>query len=65
MRHQLVAVPEVPQEVNGGGGAQVATGVVQPHLEEDVLTADEDVLGLVGGRLLGDGDCNRDLIWEF
>lgn len=63
VRHQLVAVPEVPQEVDVGGGAQVTTGVVQPHLEEDVLTAEEDVLGLVDGRLLGDGDGHRDLIW--
>lgn len=28
VRHQLVAVPEVPQEVDGGGGAQVTTWVV-------------------------------------
>lgn len=63
VRHQLVAVPEVPQEVNGGGGAQVTTGVVQPHLEEDFLTTEEDALGLVDGRLLGDGDGYRDLIW--
>lgn len=63
VRHQLVAVPEVPQVVDWGGSAQVAAGVVQPHLEEDVLTAEEDILGLVDGRLLGDGDDKRDLIW--
>lgn len=62
VRHQLVAVPEVPDVVEGGGRSQVAAGVVKLHLEDHVLSTEEDVLRLVDGCLLGDADCHGDLV---
>lgn len=60
--HQLIAVSEVPDEVDGGGGFQVAAGVVELDLEDHVLTAEEDVFGLAARSLLGDADRHWDLI---
>lgn len=62
MRHQPVAVPEVPDVVHGGGGFQVPAGVVEPDFEDHVPAAEKNVLGLVDGRLLGDADRHGDLV---
>lgn len=60
---QLVAVPEVPDVVDGSGGFEVAAGVVELDLEEYFLAAEENVVRLVDGGLLGDADGHRDLVW--
>lgn len=60
--HQLVAVSEVPDVVDGGRRSEVPAGVVELDFEEHVLAANENVLGLVGCGLLGDFNCNWDLI---
>lgn len=61
-RHQLVAVPEVPDVVDGGGGLQVTAGVVNLDSEDHGHATEEDVLRLVDGCLLGDADRNGDLV---
>lgn len=63
VRHQLVSVHEVPDVVDGRGTFQVAAGVVELDFEDQVLPAEENVLGLVDGRLLGDADGHGDLVW--
>lgn len=63
VRHQLVPVPEVPDVVDGRRRFQVAAGVVELDSEDHVRAAEEHVLGLVGGRLLGDVDRHGDLVW--
>lgn len=61
---QLVAVPEVPDVVDGGGGGfEVAAGVVELDFEEYFLAAEENVVRLVDGGLLGDADGHRNLVW--
>lgn len=62
MRHKLVAVPEVPDVVDGSGGFQVPAGVVEPDFEDHVPATEKNVLGLVDGRLLGDADRHGDLV---
>lgn len=63
VRDQLVAVPEVPDVVDGGGSFEVAAGVVELNFEEYFLAAEENVVRLVDGGLLGDADGHRDLVW--
>lgn len=63
VRHQLVAVPEVPDVVEGGGRFQVTAGVVEMDAEDHVLAAEKDVLRLVDRCLLGDLDGHGDLVW--
>lgn len=60
---QLVAVPEVPDVVDGSGSFEVAAGVVELDFEEYFLAPEENVVRLVDGGLLGDADGHRDLIW--
>lgn len=62
MGHQLVAISEVPDVINGGGGFEVATGVMKLDFEDHVLTAEENILRLVDRSPLGDVDCHRDLV---
>lgn len=64
VRHQLVAVSEVPDVVDGGGLFEVAAGVMELDVEDHILTTVEDVGRLVDRSLLGDVDCHWDLIWE-
>lgn len=61
VRHQLVAVAEVPDEVNRSRRLQVAAGVVELDLEDDVLATDEN--RRVHRSLLGDVDRQGDLIY--
>jgi len=60
--HQLVAISEVPDVVNGGCGFEVAAGVMELDFENHVLTTKENILRLVDRSLLGDVNCNWDLI---
>lgn len=62
MCDKLVAISEVPDVVDGGGGFEVAAGVMELDFEDHVLTAEENVLRLVDRSLLGDVDCQWDLI---
>lgn len=60
--HQLVAVSEIPDVVDGHCSFQVVAGVVKVNCEDHVLATDEHVRRLVNRRLLGDVDRHWDLI---
>ena len=60
--HQLVAISEVPDVVDGGGSFEVATGIVELDSEDHVLTTKENIVRLVDRSPLGDVDSHRDLI---
>lgn len=47
MCYQLVAVSEVPDVVNSGGGFEVAAGVMELDFEDHVLTAEKNVLRFI------------------
>lgn len=44
VRHQLVAISEVPDVVDGGSSFEVATGVMKLDFKHHILTAEENVL---------------------
>lgn len=62
MCHQLVAISEVPDVVDGGGSFEVATGIMELDFEDHVLTTKENIVRLVDRSPLGDVDSHRDLI---
>lgn len=62
VRYQLVAISEVPDVVNGSSGFEVPAGVMKPDFEDHVLTTKENIVRQVHRSLLGDADCQRDLI---
>lgn len=62
MCHQLVAISEVPDVVDGGSGFEVAAGIMELDFEDHVLATKENIVRLVDRGLLGDVDSHRDLI---
>lgn len=60
--HQLVAVLEVPDVVDGSGRFEVTAGVMKLDFEDHVLSTEENIVRLVDGGLLGDADCHGDLV---
>lgn len=62
MCHHLVSVSEVPDVVNGGGGFEVPTGIVELDFEDHVLSTKENIISLVDRSLLRNVDRHWDLI---
>lgn len=60
--YQLIAISEVPDVVDSSGGFEVSTGVMELDVEDHVLTAEKNILRLANRSLLGDVDCQWDLI---